>query len=59
MHPWISTCTMRFDVSFIIFSGIFAQAITVRHIQSVTLPLQPSQQTGYEQILLPSRMLKC
>ena len=47
---------MRFDVSFIIFSGIFYQA---RHIQSVTLPFQPGQQTGYEQILLPSRMLKC
>ena len=28
-----STCTMRFDVSFIIFSGILHQA---RHIQSAT-----------------------
>ena len=48
---------MRFDFSFIIFSGILHLAI--RYIQSVTLPLQPSQQTGYEQILLTSRMLKC
>ena len=33
MHPWISTCTMPYDVSFIIFSGRFYQG---RHMQPAT-----------------------